>query len=363
MADFFFANQLLLFCVIVGFGHFELVYGVSKEEAGITNPEPVLVNAKLVIKAQENERQTSLWAAVLIIEALASIMVFMATIGQQAMVIAQGGLRKEGEEDPCDKSLALQISAAVIGTIFYLRMIDRAEDETRYREAMSYLAGFLFTVLGLIETVEYLNGFGLPDEGQEFRDGVENFSMHIYGILNGASPMSNNWEGDAARDYEKKNSYQQNLVRKDFAETDRDLAKIIEDQAAQVEFLRQGLAEVKIAIESLGFLLLGLQNLLSDFNVTDKYIIAFVKAWVGRVSTGALLAALGLVVDTVAKGFYDFAPRINKVKQAYQDVARDASVAASTPCPSRLAPFSRPASATSISAGCYVPAVLRAAAV
>lgn len=108
--------------------------------------------------------------------------------------------------------------------------------------------GYFNLARSFIEVLELMNGFGVPDPGYEFNDGVKNFSKDIYDELQGATATG--WSGaphGAAYNYNCRNREQQARAQQ-IAETDNAIVGILSDQSFQVEQVRQGLAGTRMML-------------------------------------------------------------------------------------------------------------------
>lgn len=159
----------------------------------------------------------------------------------------------------------------------------------------------LGAVLTVLELLELLNGFGSPNDGDEFRDRSAKFSVNISDILNNASPCD--WSSDAAVLYEERNEEQQARVMA-IAEIDQKIVEILKTQAGQIEQAREGLEGNRLALVAA---MAGVTGLVAELlgsvgapaNVVGFLAVKSVLDWTGYFTAMALHAALGLFLFLV----------------------------------------------------------------
>lgn len=170
----------------------------------------------------------------------------------------------------------------------------RAAEDSANR-AITLAICYLQSVMAFIEILESMNGFGLPEAGDEFCDGSEAFSKVIADILLNAFPTD--WSGAAAEEYAQRNERQWNLVH-DLAAADRAVASALAIQAGQVEQIRQGLAGAKQALLGAIITLAAWRTLILGEEFLEMYY-SVVTQYAGRAGLAAAITVLGLVSTLV----------------------------------------------------------------
>lgn len=157
----------------------------------------------------------------------------------------------------------------------------------------------LWLTLSIIALLEYLNGFGAPDDGHEFRAGSEKSATEILSVLQNATPGLA-WSGAGAPKYDDLNSDQQRCMQL-CAEADQRIADAVKTQAEKVEQGRIELACIRIGVCGALALILKLWTLcVSEVSVNPES--ALILAQEMRVKAG-VFSALAAVGAMVAIGF------------------------------------------------------------
>lgn len=100
--------------------------------------------------------------------------------------------------------------------------------------------------LVLIQSLELLSGFGLPNPGDQFKDGSAAFGTDISLILRNAHP-SDGWSGAGALKYNHQNNLQQTRIAA-LAQADERISGLLKRQGTEVEEARLHLASIRLAI-------------------------------------------------------------------------------------------------------------------
>lgn len=220
-----------------------------------------------------------------------------------------------------DKSLYLQLAAACT----------QAGVLARY--GPDGVVGYLYILLTIIETLESMNGYGLPDTGNDFRRSAIQLSTNVASALKSASPTTECWSGAGATSYLCLHADYQTCVEK-IKETDLLIAGIVANQAGQVEQLREGLAGLRLALfpgiafashlhaEWLYFVLSGATGLAAEAaEELDEF-----GNWL---ATAMSITALGLISNLISQGNHNHKV-IRSVRRTYVSVINDAPSASAS---------------------------------
>lgn len=185
--------------------------------------------------------------------------------------------------------------------------------------------GLLWLTLSIIALLEYLNGFGAPDDGHEFRAGSEKSATEILSVLQNATPGLA-WSGAGTSKYDDLNSDQQRCMQL-CAAADQRIADAVKTQAEKVEQGRIELACIRIGVCGALALVLKLWFLcMGEMQVNP--VIALLLAQEMRFKAG-VFSALAAVGAMVAIGFLIAAGKEtetaidNAVQDGYRSVVDD----------------------------------------
>ena len=170
-----------------------------------------------------------------VLEALAKLGVLVAAPGAIALCATQVNLGENGAD------LGRQYEATVVqctAALFYAAtgVVHPAFAVPRY----------LMAVLSIVEILESLNGFGDPDTGGEFRQGIDMFSRDIPCALRSAAPAG--WYSNAAARYADTITRSQENPAEKTAAADQIVAKTLAEQAFWIRQSRQTLAILRTAV-------------------------------------------------------------------------------------------------------------------
>ncbi|MBY0440535.1 MAG: hypothetical protein K2Q25_00085 [Mycobacteriaceae bacterium] len=257
---------------------------------------PMDIEAELAETAEPAPRSLRLLAAI-------------AAVTQAVVTPAmQGGLQDFA-------SLGVQLSAAV------------AEAGVTYGIATTEvlaLLGYLYEVLAVVECLEFMNGFGSPDSGEEFHNGSLTFSHEIFDLLHSAYPDPEDWSGQAAVLYQQGNIQQQGRVDK-AAMADQRIASVLATQAAQVERGRQGLAGARLAIFGASAVVVSAIATFKGFTFGAAAVVLcqVLRGYVEYVACLVAAAALALIVTLVVQGTQNrrhLAGAVDKYQEIVDDI-------------------------------------------
>ncbi|MBY0440830.1 MAG: hypothetical protein K2Q25_01645 [Mycobacteriaceae bacterium] len=170
-----------------------------------------------------------------VLAALAKLGVLVAVPGGVALLAVQSNSGETGA------SLARQFEATVVqctAALFYAAtgVVHPAFAVPRY----------LMAVLSIVDMLESLNGFGDPDIGSEFREGIETFSGTIPELLHGAAPS--NWHSGAAGRYADEIIDIQQNPAETIAAADQLVVQTLANQAYWIRQSRDALAILRTAV-------------------------------------------------------------------------------------------------------------------
>lgn len=130
----------------------------------------------------------------------------------------------------------------------YARNTAIATDTKCTTDAVDEALPILIGALGIMTSLEYLNGFGQPCTGDAFSNGSATFNKDIESILDDALPID--WSGapfGAAYNYECQSKNQQGRVQT-IADADHDIHHALRVQASTVESSRIALAAARLTL-------------------------------------------------------------------------------------------------------------------
>lgn len=242
-----------------------------------------------------------------------------AVVGEVCFLFEQALDGRHGSAVPAG-SVYAELSATLTGLIGAIGMAG-ASRFIKWMDNLFLVPRYLTCVLGCINILESLNGFGRPDIGREFKDDSEVFSGLISDLLYNAAPID--WCGKAAAGYEGQNIGLRAALQ-EMADADQKVAETLTTQAGQVEIGRETFASIESAIglaiiyavswaiyiKSI-FLASPLEakesaDRLDRFGLT----VAFLAA-------GGLLAMAGFLIGEGLLHIHDF----NEAKRSYQRAA------------------------------------------
>lgn len=171
--------------------------------------------------------------------------------GTEISQIALGGNRVDFSLQVCSVIMeAVDVAYLIIISIRFRWVIIPRSSETVNESAMLLLR-FYLAAIAVFETLETLNGFGRPDDGNEFKEASARFNVDIYNFLFRAfSERVSGWSGEAGDGYSRK-VQSVLLSHQSLMQADREVAHVVSIQARQVESLRIVSKECKIQFSSL----------------------------------------------------------------------------------------------------------------
>lgn len=186
-----------------------------------------------------------------------------------------------------------------------------------------WVVKYLGVAVVVIQTLEYLNGFGPPDHGDEFRTGSAQIDG-MYNLLKNADPDPSQWSGLVADIYKKLNKGLRQLVHA-MSLADDGVVQILMIQSAAVEGARDLLALYRIALVAAIAIAQACCRTYDQMVAAGQYETAAAAAascrrygyGVASAVVGAAWAVLGVLAGVGA----EIAHRIKDVKeQIYQNV-------------------------------------------
>ena len=257
------------------------------------------------------------------------------------------------DADPA--SLALEVSACVAELGFLAAVLNPGDtiatlsnEEYALKEVLSVWS-YLNLARGFIELLELMNGFGAPEEGEDFSGGSRKFSHEIIGDLQHAAATS--WIGSplgAAYNYNCRNSEQQNRANK-IADADSEIKEILSNQGFQVERGRQGFAGTRISL--IGATVLAAKLVAEAIiaieiaaatndpaaKVTATALVLLLVAFVEVASVVAALTAFGLICTLIDEGRQN-ERHIRSARRKYIDVVEQAGAFMASAAPTVARP-------------------------
>ncbi|UXA07114.1 hypothetical protein KXD96_02840 [Mycobacterium sp. SMC-2] len=111
------------------------------------------------------------------------------------------------------------------------------------KQSLKTAGSLILWALTVVELMELTTGFGPPVEGDDLRNGSQQFST-LAAQLKSAIPDNDGWEGSASDAYAGLDTALQNLAQT-MAELDLELAALVKDQAEWVTHMRLGFGILK----------------------------------------------------------------------------------------------------------------------
>ena len=184
--------------------------------------------------------------------------------------------------------------------------------------AIQCLMSLLTQVQQVIVCLQYLNGFGTPDSGEEFCQGSESFSCSIASILSKAEATA--WFGPAAEEYIVLNHWQNFCVDK-MQQADKHIAHMMQNQSSAVNHGREGLAGTLLAtanaipIVALCIKMYWIATSQSEFSLAEAILYATTHYTVG-IACAAAVTATGLLISQIIEAGHT-AREVNHIKKHF----------------------------------------------